>query len=155
MQSKSSALALVILGLCFAGIAYGSEKKISKSALPPAVQKTADEQSKGSTVRGYTTDTEDGKLEYEVQMVASGHSKAVTIAPDGKLMEVEEQVMIDALPTNVKAGLESKAGRGKITKVESLTKHGSIVAYEAQVLTASKHSEIQVGPNGAPLDHEE
>jgi hypothetical protein len=39
--------------------------------------------------------------------------------------------------------------------VESLTKHGTLVAYEAQVLNKGKKSEIQVGPDGKPLAHEE
>ena len=48
-----------------------------------------------------------------------------------------------------------KAGSGKITKVESIRKHGAIVAYEAKVLTNGKRSEVQVAPDGKPLDHEE
>jgi hypothetical protein len=55
----------------------------------------------------------------------------------------------------VKAGLQAKAGEGKIVKVESLTKHDKIVAYEANVQSAGKTSEIQVGPDGQPLEHEE
>ena len=56
---------------------------------------------------------------------------------------------------NVKAGLTAKAAGGKILKVESLTKNGKMVAYEAKLETAGKKSEIQVGPDGKPLDHEE
>jgi hypothetical protein len=55
----------------------------------------------------------------------------------------------------VKAGLQAKAGKGKIVKVESLTKKGKLVAYEAQVETNGKKSEVQVGPDGKSLDHEE
>jgi hypothetical protein len=51
--------------------------------------------------------------------------------------------------------LQAKAGKGKITKVESLTKKDKLVAYEAQVVTNGKKSEVQVGPDGKPLDHEE
>ena len=40
-------------------------------------------------------------------------------------------------------------------KVESITKHDKVVAYEAQVITNGKRSEVQVGPDGKPLDHEE
>ena len=54
-----------------------------------------------------------------------------------------------------RAGLLQLAGSGKITKVESLTKRGAIVAYEAQVRTGAKRSEIQVGPDGKPLAHPE
>jgi len=51
--------------------------------------------------------------------------------------------------------LQAGAGGGKITKVESITQHGSIVAYEAQVRTGKKRSELQVGPDGRPLAQQE
>jgi hypothetical protein len=55
----------------------------------------------------------------------------------------------------VREGLQQRAGTGKIGKVESLTKRGTLVAYEAHVLTGTKRSEVQVGPDGKPLAHEE
>ena len=67
----------------------------------------------------------------------------------------EEQVAMDSLPAPVKEGLQTKAGKGKLVKVESITKHEKLVAYEAQVVTGGKKSEVQVGPDGKPLDHEE
>jgi hypothetical protein len=60
-----------------------------------------------------------------------------------------------SLPAAVKDGLQTKAGKGKLVKVESLTKHDKLVAYEAQVNTNGKKSEVQVGPDGKALDHEE
>src|SRR5579863_9865508 len=134
---------------------FAADKSISRADLPSPVQKAADEQAKGATVRGYSKEIENGKVEYEVQIVVNGHSKDITIAPDGSLIEIEEQVSIDALSPKVRSSLIAKAAKGQITKVESLTKHGKIVAYEAQVLTAGKRSEVQVGPNGEALDHEE
>jgi len=77
------------------------------------------------------------------------------IAADGTVVEVEEQVTLDSLSPEVKAGLQAKAGKGKILKLESLTKKGKLVAYEAQVETNGKKSEVQVGPDGKPLAHEE
>ena len=85
----------------------------------------------------------------------NGHSKDITIDASGAVAEIEEQVSFDSLPAAVKAGLQAKAGDGKIVKVESLTKHDKLVAYEAKVQTAGKKKEIQVGPDGKPLDHEE
>lgn len=148
---------MVTLGLLaiFTASAGAAEKRIAKKDLPAAVQKTADEQAQGATVRGYTKDNEDGQLEYEVEMTVDGHSKDVSIAPDGTVLEVEEQVMLDSLPPQAHSALTTRAGKGKITKVESITKHGKIVAYEAQVMTAGRHSEIQVGPNGERLNREE
>jgi hypothetical protein len=154
-ESKSSAW--IVAGLCFTFVVTGQaqEKHLKKSDLPAAVQKTADEQSKGATVRGYSSEMEDGKLEYEVQLTVDGHSKDVSVDVNGNLIEVEEQVAPDKLSPEVREGLQKRAGNGKIARVESLTKHGTVVAYEAQVLTGSKKSEVQVGPDGKPLDHEE
>jgi len=136
-------------------LGYASEQPVRLADLPAAVQKTAQEQSKGAVIKRYVKDSEGGQLEYEVQMTIDGHSKDVTIAPDGKLLEVEEQVKLDTLPAAVRQGLQKKEGQGAITKVESITKKGKLVAYEAQVRTAGGHSEIQVGPDGQALQHEE
>jgi hypothetical protein len=143
------------LAICVVAVAAVKEKTLQKSDLPAAVQKTADEQSKGATVRGYASEVEDGKLQYELQLTVNGHSKDVSIAPDGTVLEVEEQVDLSALPAGVREGLQKKAGAGKIAKVESLTKRGKLVAYEAQILTGKKRSEVQVGPDGQSLAHPE
>jgi hypothetical protein len=131
------------------------EKRLKKSDLPATVQKVADQQSQGATVRSYASETEDGKLQYEVSLTVDGHTKDVAIAPDGTINEIEEQVLLDKLPSPVRETLQKKAAPGKIVKVESLTKHDQLVAYEAQVTTGGKKSEIQVGPDGGTLTHPE
>ncbi len=117
MNARTWLVSLFLLAMCVVSTAALKDKALKKSDLPAAVRKTADEQSKGATVRGYASEVEDGKLQYELQLTVGGHSK-------------------DA-------------------KVESLTKSGKLVAYEAQVLTGKKHSEVQVGPDGQPLAHPE
>jgi DNA-binding protein YbaB len=156
-MTRSKMLFSLIIAQLFllSGTIAAQEKQLQRSDLPAPVQKTADAQSKGATVTGYKKETEAGKPAYEVKMTINGHSKDVTIDPSGALLEIEEQVALEALPAAVRDGLQKKAGAGKITKVESITKHGTVVAYEAKVLTAGKKSEVQVGPDGKPLAHEE
>ena len=148
-------VAIAASGLLLAGAAIAQEKKIKRSDLPPAVEKTVAAQSAGATIRGFSTEKEKGQTFYEAEMMVDGHSKDLLIAADGTIVEVEEQVALDSLSADVKAGLQAKAAKGKILKVESLTKKGKLVAYEAQVETNGKKSEVQVGPDGKPLDHEE
>lgn len=147
--------AALLLTLTAAAQAAAQDKKLQRSELPPAVGKTADAQSVGATVRGYSSETEDGQLSYEVALTVNGRSRDVSIAPDGTLLEIEEEVAFDSLPAAVRAGLMQAAGAGKIGKVESLTKKGLLVAYEAHVRTGTKRSEVQVGPDGKPLAHPE
>jgi uncharacterized membrane protein YkoI len=145
----------IAFGAVLAADANAAETRISRDKLPEAVRKTADEQSQGATIRGYNKEIENGQVEYEVEMTVNGHNKDVSIAPDGRVLEVEEEVALDALSPQVRKGLEAKAAGAKIKNVESLTKNGKIVAYEAHLARLGKHSEIQVGPEGNPLDHEE
>ena len=148
-------LAIAASGLLLAGIASAQEKKIKRSDLPPAVEKTVAAQSVGATIKGFSTEKENGQTLYEVEMTVNGRSKDISMTADGSIVEIEEQVALDSLSSDVKAGLQAKAGKGTILRVESLTKKGKLVAYEAQVETNGKKSEVQVGPDGKPLDHEE
>jgi hypothetical protein len=148
-------VAVAASGLLLAGSASAQEKKIKRSELPPAVEKTVAAQSQGATIRGFSTEKEKGQTLYEAEMTVNGHSKDISMTADGSIVEIEEQVALDSLSPEVQAGLQAKAGKGKILKVESLTKKDKLVAYEAKVDTNGKKSEVQVGPDGKPLDHEE
>jgi uncharacterized membrane protein YkoI len=152
-MNQHTSLAAVLLAFTFSAMAQ--ERKIDQSSLPPAVQKTISQQSKGATIKGYSTEREHGKQVYEAEMIINGHSKDIQIASDGALNEVEEEVAFATLPQKVQSALKAKAAGAKITKVESLTKHDKLVAYEAVILNGSKRGEIQVGPSGETLAHEE
>jgi nitrogen regulatory protein PII len=119
------------------------------------VEKTVSAQSTGAEVRGFSKEKEHGQTFYEAQMTVNGHSKDILIDEKGNVVEVKEEVAMDALPAAAKSGLTTKAGKGKITKVESISKNDKLVAYEAKVATNGKKSEVQVGPDRNPLDHEE
>jgi hypothetical protein len=152
--SRDCVLAIAVVLLCTA-LSFSQEKKIKRSDLPPAVEKTVAAQSEGATIRGFSQEKENGQTFYEVEMMVNGHSKDILIDSTGGVAEVEEEVAMDSLPGPVKDGLQARAGKGKLGKVESLTKHDKLVAYEAVVQTNGKKSEIQVSPDGKPLDHEE
>jgi uncharacterized membrane protein YkoI len=149
------AIASIVASLTVCSQGRAQEKKIQRSDLPPAVEKTVAEQSKGATIKGFSTEVEDGKKIYEVELTVNGHGKDVSMDTQGNVIEVEEEVPIASLPQAVKEGLTKAAGKGTITKVESLTKKGKLVAYEAVVKTGTKSSEIQVGPDGKKLAHPE
>ena len=150
------AVALMIATLCAApSLAEEHEKKINRSDLPSAVEKTVASQTQGATIRGFNEEKENGKTYYEAELIVNGHSKDILIDADGTVAEIEEQVEFNSLPAAVQGGLQAKAGKGKVGKVESITKHDKLVAYEAKVTTNGKRSEVQVGPDGKPLDHEE
>jgi uncharacterized cupredoxin-like copper-binding protein len=156
MQLGTIAVAVLVgTALATQASAQEKEKKLQRADLPAAVQRTADEQSAGATVKGYSTEEDNGQVVYEVEMTMHGHARDVTIGADGTVLEVEQEVALDSLPAAVRTGLKQLAGSGTIGKIESLTKKGTLVAYEAHVKHGSKRSEIQVGPDGKKLAHPE
>jgi len=143
------------LALSLAVAAGAQEKRISRSELPAAVAATVDRETKGATIKGFTTEREHGKTTYEAKTVVNGKTRDIEIAQDGRVNEIEEEVDMASLPAKVQQALSAKAGGGKITKVESLTRGGKLVAYEAAILKNGRHSEFQLGPTGGALAHEE
>src|SRR5881397_4036351 len=73
------------------------ERRLKRADLPAAVQKTADQESQGATVRGYSSEKNGDHLEYEVAMTVRGHNRDVTIAADGAVVEIEEEIALDSL----------------------------------------------------------
>ena len=147
--------ASLALGLTSPVRAQEEEQAVKRSDLPPAVARAVATVSQGATIRGMSREREHGQTFYEVELRVNGHGKDVLMDTTGAVAEIEEEVALNALPAAVQAGLKAGAGPGTIQKVESLTKHGQLVAYEAHVVTAGKRSEIQVGPDGKPLAAEQ
>ena len=146
-------LLAAVLSIALVTQTSAQERKLKRAELPPAVQRTADEQSKGAKVIGYSRERDEGQLVYEVSMTIRGHNRDVTIDSAGTVLEVEETVPLRSLPDAVRAGLRQLADSGQIVIVESLTRGGRLVGYEAQVRHGAKRSEIQVGPDGKPANH--
>ena len=122
--------------------------------MPAAVARTAATESQGAKIRGYSQEKENGQTFYEVEMTVNGHHRDVLIDSSGTVVEVEEQVQLVDVPAAVRDSLRAAAGKGKVTGVESVTKGGRIVAYEARVNTNGKRSEISVDPDGKRITGE-
>jgi hypothetical protein len=147
---RTNVFYLALPALLLASGVSGAEKRIKMESLPPAVQKTVHEQSKGGTIRGLAKEIEGGKTFYEAELTINGHNKDLVIDPAGSLVEVEEEVALDSVPAAVKDAIQKRAAKGQIVVVESVSKQDTIVAYEAKIKTAGKTSEIAVKPDGSP-----
>jgi hypothetical protein len=64
------------------------------------------------------------------------------------VLEVEAAVEVGTLPAEVVAALRNRADRADIVGVESVTRGGELVAYEAHVVAEGRRFAIRVGPKG-------
>ena len=89
----------IIIGLGAIGaLVYGNmnkeenKQKLAMTDLPPAVQKTIQDNLAGGTVTETTKETKDGKTYYEAQVQKSGGEKVeIKVAEDGTLIRVGKE----------------------------------------------------------------
>jgi hypothetical protein len=128
-------------------LSQAGEHSIKQSQLPRPVQQALPAQTAGAKVLGYSQEEEDGQTYYEVEMLKEGMHKDVLMSQDGSVAEVEQEISLESLPAKVREALMQNARPGTITKVESVSKHGNLLGYEAQV-KGSKRREVQVDTSG-------
>jgi len=138
--------------LAFVPVALvAQETKVKMKDLPPAVQKTVQEQTRTAKLRGLSKEVENGKTFYEAETTVNGKSRDVLIDPEGKVVEVEEATTLDAIPEPARKAFQQQAGStGKVLTVETVTK-GSVVDYEAVIQKGGKKSEVAVHADGSPV----
>jgi len=124
-------------------------KKLALKDLPAAVQKTVNDNLKGAEIKGIDKETEHGVTQYEVETMLNGKHRDFEVDTKGTLLVVEEETTIDAIPAAAKAAILKKVGAGKFGTVETVTKTGQAMMYEAEYTTkAGKKSEVLVKADG-------
>lgn len=66
------------------------EVTVTLSEVPAAVAATIKAQAGSGTIEEIEMETEDGKVEYSAEIEKDGREFEITVAPDGTLLEVEE-----------------------------------------------------------------
>src|ERR1039458_7445480 len=111
-----------ILTLAVAGGLAMAAKSLAVKDLPPAVQKTIQEQAKGAEIKNISKETEKGVAQYEVETKVNGKHRDFNVDTKGGLVLVEEETAIDSIPAAAKAAIQKKVGTGKLGIVETVTK---------------------------------
>jgi uncharacterized membrane protein YkoI len=121
-----------------------TERRIQMRDVPTIVRAAIEAQTRDSTLKGVSKETEHGQTFYEAETVRDGRTRDLLFDASGKLVEVEEEIMLSSAPTAVQSALE---GKGHLVKLESVTT-GSVVTYEAHVSRNGKTLEIALDASG-------
>jgi hypothetical protein len=132
--------------------ALAAEHNVPCNTLPRAVQQKSKSIVEGATIHACIRDSSNGKTSYELELLKNGRSRDLTFDSDGNLLEIEEQVDIASLPQPVAAAIQKAAAGGHVGKVESLTRGGTLIGYEATVTHNSKRREVAFHPDGSAMN---
>ena len=134
-----------------AGLSIGpvfAQKKLALKDLPAEAQKTIQAELKGAEIKNIGKETEKGVTQYEVETVLNGKHRDFNVDAKGKLLLVEEETTLDAIPAAAKAAILKKVGAGKISMVELFMRGGETM-YEASYTTAKgKKLEVLLKADG-------
>jgi hypothetical protein len=149
MRSLSVLLTIAVLG----SSAMAQEKKgkgLQLKDLPAAVQKTVQANLDGGEIKNIAKEKEDGVEQYEVETVLDGKGRDFDVDSKGTLLGIEEQTTIDAIPAAAKAGILKNVGDGKLGMIESVSKPGQPMMYEASYTDKKgKKYEVLVKADGS------
>jgi uncharacterized membrane protein YkoI len=148
-MTKTLLLVTALVAMLAVGV-FAQETIIQMKDLPKAVRAAAEqERAKGATLNGFNREVEGGKTFYEVETVLNGRTRDLLFDSVGTVVEVEQEIANDAVPP---AAMKALMARGKVTKVEMVTKGKSVVAYESTVKTKTgKNVEVAVDAGGKPV----
>jgi hypothetical protein len=141
-------LGMVALG-SFALAEENKEKVLQFKQLPAAVQKTVQDNLNGGEIRNITKEKEDGVEQYEVESFLNGNSRDFNVDTKGNLLVLEVATTMGDIPTPAKSSILKKVADGKLSAVETFTKTGQPMMYEASYRDAKgKKHEVLVKADG-------
>ena len=94
MKKLIAISAMIALGACLAI----AQKKLTLSSLPPAVQAAVQAEAKGAEIKNIGKETEHGVVQYEIETILNGKHRDFNVDTKGKVLVVEEETAIDAIP---------------------------------------------------------
>jgi hypothetical protein len=146
MIQRISLAVFTIAASSLSGVASG--KSLQMKDLPPAVQKTIQDNLKGGEIRNISKEKEKGVIEYEIETIVGSKHRDFNVDAKGSLVVVEEEVDIATIPAAARAAIEKKAAGGKVGMVETMTK-GNLTLFEAAFTTKSgKKGHVLVNADG-------
>jgi uncharacterized membrane protein YkoI len=141
----------VLSATVLAGMSLSAAKSLKVKDLPPAVQKTVTEQSKGAEIKNIAKETEKGVTQYEVETLLNGKHRDFNVDASGTLLVVEEEASIDSFPAAARAAILKAMAGAKGGKFELVTKSGKTL-YEAEFKNkAGKNQAVLVTAGGTEV----
>ena len=137
----------LISSLLFGVYASAQEKKISRKNVPQAVLSAFEKAYPGVRAKSYSTELEDGKTYYEIESVQNKMTLDISYLPDGSVVEVEEGIIVGALPDAVKAAVKANYPNGRIAKAEKRTVE-TTETYELQVISGKARVSLEIASGG-------
>ena len=97
----------------------------------------------------FVLEKSEGKTPYEMEYKEEGKEYELLYGTDGSLLQKDEEIEIQALPTLTGQAIEKAHPGAKIKEAEKVMKsYGAIIGYEAEIAAAGQELEFELDTAG-------
>jgi hypothetical protein len=128
-----------------------SEREVTEAQVPAAALATLKKLAAGAEITEFAEEVEHGHTFYEGSWKGpSGGDTDVLVTPDGDLVEIEEQVSTDKVPSTTLRAARRAAGKGTGLVFEKKT----MILYEVKFRKGNRRHELLLTPDGRRVEEE-
>lgn len=129
------------------------EQSVKKNNVPKPILEAFQKAYPKATIKGFSKETDQGKLIYEVESIEGRVSRDISYTADGTVITIEERLPVDELPSAVKSSLAKEFPKVKVSKAEKITK-GSTTQYELLLGLGREKHEVVFDGGGTIIRNE-
>ena len=129
------------------------EQSVKKKDVPKPVLEAFGRAYPKATVKGYSRETDEGKVVYEVESTEGRIHRDVLYTPEGAVVVVEESLPYKELPEAVRTAITKEYPQGKVSYCEKLMK-SETTQYEVALKSGKHKYEIVLNSDGTITETE-
>ena len=135
--------------------ADNGKKAAAKETCPTGVKSAIDSAFPKATITRCKAENEHGHAQFEVNLTkADGADAEVDVSPEGKILQVEEKIAIDKLPSAVMKGFAAKYPKAKADGAEKQTPNEGKPTYEIAFQADNGRKEATFTEDGKFVEEE-
>ncbi len=96
----------------------------------------------------------DGRTQWEVRVGEHGRKLELDVAPNGTILQTEEKVALDVVPSSVKAAFAKKYSGSPVISAEKQTRADGNVSFELAFKIGGKQREATFTAKGEFVEEE-
>ncbi len=148
MTIRTFFVATVALGI--AAISGTQAQTMTKEQLPKAVVSAFEKAYPSATLKAASREKNGNKTCYELESMDGAQARDIIYAADGTVIEIEESITPESLPTSVVQALHKRFPNAPVKKAEKLIR-GTVVEYEVVTTVGKQGNEVIMDEKGKIL----
>jgi hypothetical protein len=141
--------------IVIAAVLLAASPTLGDTVCPAAVATAINKAFPKATINRCRAEKEHGHDQFEVKLTRADGTKAeVDVAPDGKILQVEEGISVEKLPAAVTKAFAAKYPKGKIDRAEKQTPSTGSPTFELAFQENGRKKEATFGEDGTFIEEE-